>query len=106
VMRIRVVPERNPTPVEVTMQVGAQAAYGLHQDSTTSVQSAGVLGDSYVDISSVNAHLPAPPNNAELQARDVPSIQQVVDTSQQALQKAGEVMNNLNRLLDTMNSKR
>ncbi len=106
VTRIRVVPERNPTPVEVTMQMGAQAAYGLHKDSTTSIQSAGVLGDSYVDITSEGAQGPVPENNTELKARDVPSIQQVVDTSQQALQKLGEVMNKVNTLLDTLNSNR
>lgn len=106
VQHIRVVPSRNPTPVEVTMQLSADAAYALHTDSTTSIQSAGVLGDSYVDINSENAHGPQPTQNAELRARNVPSIQAVVDTSQQALVKATEVMTKLNAVLDTMNSKR
>jgi phospholipid/cholesterol/gamma-HCH transport system substrate-binding protein len=106
VTQIHIVPSRNPTPVEITMQVNAKAAYGLHTDSTTSIQSAGVLGDSYVDITSESATGPAPANNAELKARNVPSIQAVIDTSQQALQKAGEVMTKLNTVLDTMNSKR
>jgi phospholipid/cholesterol/gamma-HCH transport system substrate-binding protein len=106
VRHIRIVPSRNPTPVEVTLQVGAEAAYALHTDSTTSIQSAGVLGDSYIDINSESAHGPQPTQNAELRARNVPSIQAVVDTSQQALAKATEVMTNLNTLLDTMNSKR
>jgi phospholipid/cholesterol/gamma-HCH transport system substrate-binding protein len=104
VIRIRVVPERNPTPVEVTMQVGESAAYGLHKDSLTSIQSAGVLGDSYVDITSEGAHGPVPENNSELKARDVSSIQQVVDTSQEALKKLTEVMGKVNTLLDTLNS--
>lgn len=106
VTRIRIVPSRNPTPVEVTMQVGDKAAYALHTDSTTSIAQAGVLGDSYIDISSRTAHGPTPGQNAELQARSVPSIQQVVDTSQEALQKASIVMQKLNTLLDTMNSRR
>jgi phospholipid/cholesterol/gamma-HCH transport system substrate-binding protein len=106
VIGIHVVPSRNPTPVEVKMQVSAKTAYAMHTDSTTSIQSAGVLGDSYIDISSRSATGPSPANNAELKARNVPSIQQVVDTSQQALAKATEVMNNLNTVLDTMNSKR
>ena len=106
VTRIRIVPDRNPNPVEVTMQVGDKAAYALHTDSTTSIAQAGVLGDSYIDISSRTAHGPAPGQNAELQARNVPGIQQVVDTSQQTLQKASLVMQKLNTLLDTMNSKR
>ncbi|KAA6461768.1 MCE family protein [Acidobacteria bacterium AB60] len=106
VTRIRVVPSRNPTPVEVTMQVGEKAAVGLHADSTTSITSAGVLGDSYVDITSRDAHGPPPANNAELAARNVPSIQAVVDTSQEALQKATVVMTKVNTLLDTLNSKK
>lgn len=103
---IRIVPARNPTPVEVTMQVGEKSAVDLHTDSTTSIQSAGVLGDSFLDISSKDAHGPAPANNAELAARNVPSIQAVVDTSQEALQKATLVMTKVNVLLDTLNSKR
>ena len=106
VTRIRIVPARNPTPVEVTMQVSEKSAYALHTDSTTSIESAGVLGDSYLDISSENAHGPEPPDNAELGARSVPSIQQVVDTSQEALTKATLVMTKVNTLLDTLNSKR
>src|SRR6202007_2198916 len=75
VTRIRIVTSRNPTPVEVTMQMSEKAAYGLHTDSTTKIESAGVLGDSFLDISSEDAHGPAPQNNAELAARNVPSIQ-------------------------------
>ncbi len=106
VTRIRIVPARNPTPVEVTMQVGEKSIYALHSDSTTSIAQAGVLGDSYVDISSEHAQGPEPANNSELAARNVPSIQQVVDTSQDTLQKASLVMTKVNTLLDTVNSKR
>jgi phospholipid/cholesterol/gamma-HCH transport system substrate-binding protein len=106
ITHIHVVPARNPMPVEVIMQLNSQSAYGLHTDSIASIQSAGVLGDSYVDITSVNAHGPVPANNAELKARNVPSLQAVVDTSQEALQNATEVMTKLNTVLDTMNSKR
>jgi phospholipid/cholesterol/gamma-HCH transport system substrate-binding protein len=106
VTKVRIVPARNPTPVEVTMQVGEKEAYALHLDSTTSIQSAGVLGDSYLDISSEHASGPVPKNNAELRARNVPSIQQVVDTSQETLQKASAVMSKVEDLMDTLNSKR
>ena len=106
VTRISIVPARNPTPVEVIVQVNPKTAYALHTDSTTSIESAGVLGDSYLDISSENAHGPEPPNNTELAARNVPSIQAVVSTSQEALQKATLVMTKVNTLLDTLNSKR
>ena len=55
VIRMRVVPERNPTPVEVVMQVGEKYLYDLHTDSLVSIQAAGVLGDSFVDIDSTSA---------------------------------------------------
>lgn len=106
VTRIRVVPARNPTPVEVTLQVSDKTLYALHVDSTTSIAQAGVLGDSYVDISSRKATGPPPANNAELMARNVPSIQQVVDTSQDALQQASTMMRKIDAILDTLNSKR
>lgn len=106
VRSIRVVPSHNPDPVEVTMEVGADALPGLHTDSTTSIQSAGVLGDSYVDISSMSAIGPKPANGAELKARSVPSIQQVVDTSQDALQQVSTMIKKVDVVLDTLNSQR
>ena len=106
VRKIRVVPSHDPNPVEVTMEVGADSLPGLHTDSTTSIEQAGVLGDSYVDISSVKATGPQPGNGAELQARSVPSIQQVVDTSQDALQQVSIMIKKVDTVLDTLNSKR
>ncbi len=106
VKRIRIIPERIPNSVEVTLQVSEKFAYGLHADSTTSIAQSGVLGDSYVDISSANATGPTPADNTELKARNVPSIQQVVDTSQQTLKAASEMLSKLNTIMDTLNSKR
>ena len=60
VLRIRVVPERNPAPVEVTMRIGEEYLRDLHVNSTTSIAQAGVLGDSYVDIDSTHASGPPP----------------------------------------------
>lgn len=58
VRRIRVVSRRNPTPVEVIMQVGMDHLHDLHVDSTTAIAQAGVLGDSYLDIDSSRASGP------------------------------------------------
>ena len=106
VRHIRVVPSHNPNPVLVTMEVGADALPGLHTDSTTSIEQAGVLGDSFVDIHSTKATGPPPASGAELAARDVPSIQQVVDTSQDALQQVSATIKKVDIALDTLNSKR
>lgn len=106
IKRLRLVPSRNPYPVEVTMEVGSNAFPMLHTDSIASIAQAGVLGDSYVNISSAHATGPVPKNNAELKARTVSTIQQVVDASQDALEQATLLMKKSNVLVDTLNSER
>jgi phospholipid/cholesterol/gamma-HCH transport system substrate-binding protein len=105
IKRLRLVPSRNPYPVEVTMEVGGDAVSMIHTDSITSIAQAGVLGDSYVNISSAHATGPIPKNNAELKARTVSTIQQVVDTSQEALEQVTLLMKKSNVLIDSLNSK-
>ncbi len=106
VRRVRVIPDRNPTPVEVTMQVGYEFLGGLHVDSTASIAQAGVLGDSYVDLDSARASGPPPANNAELKAAGSPSIQDVIRTSQVSIEEISQLIRKLQTLTDTLNSKR
>jgi phospholipid/cholesterol/gamma-HCH transport system substrate-binding protein len=104
VTKIRVVPERNPTPVEVTMKVPGKLSTFLHTDSAATIASAGVLGDSYIDITSTNATGPPPANNAELVSHNVSGLQQVMNTSQDALKEATKVMKKTGVLMDALNS--
>ena len=104
VTNIRLVPERSPNPVEVTMQISGKVDAALHTDSLASIAQAGVLGDSYVNISSAHATGPIPKNNSELPARSVSTIQQVVDTSQDALLQVKVLMTKANVLMDSLNS--
>ena len=104
VTKIRVVPERSPTPVEVTMKVPGKLKSFLHTDSAAAIASAGVLGDSYVDITSNNATGPPPANNAELLSHSVSGIQQVMNTSQDALKEATKVMKKTGLIMDALNS--
>ena len=107
VIHVRVVPDRSPTPVEVTMQVGQEYLRGLHTDSTTSIAQAGVLGDSYLDISSAHATGRPPANNAELKASGSPSIQDVIRNSNESLEQMKKMLlPKIELLIDTLNSKR
>jgi phospholipid/cholesterol/gamma-HCH transport system substrate-binding protein len=106
VIRIRVVPERAPRPVEVTLRVGGNFGEDLHTDSTTTIAQAGVLGDSYVDISSTHAKGPLAANNAELPSTEAPSLQGVITASQTSIDEITKLMRNSNRLMDTLNSNR
>jgi phospholipid/cholesterol/gamma-HCH transport system substrate-binding protein len=106
VIHVRIIPNRSPTPVEVTMQVGHEFQRDLHTDSTASISQAGVLGDSYLDLSSAHASGPPPANNAELKASGSPSIQDVIRTSQVSIEQITTLMRKIETLVDTLNSKK
>lgn len=104
VTKIRIVSSRNPTPVEVTMQLSHEFVSSLHTDSTTAIAQAGVLGDSFVDISSSHARGPSPANNTELSATGSPTIQDVIRTSQGSIEQIETLMHKLDQLIDSINS--
>jgi phospholipid/cholesterol/gamma-HCH transport system substrate-binding protein len=106
VAKIRVVPSRSPKPVEVIMRIGDNYARFLHVDSTTVIAQAGVLGDSFVDITSKKATGPPPPNNTELRSVDAPSIQEVVNSSEAALNQITILMGKVDTFFDALNSKK
>jgi phospholipid/cholesterol/gamma-HCH transport system substrate-binding protein len=106
VIHVRVVPDRNPTPVEVTMQVSHEYLTRLHTDSTASIDQAGALGDSYVDINSTHASGPPPGHNAELRTTGSPSIQDVIRTSHDSIEQITELTHKVGTLVDTLNSRK
>ncbi len=106
VIHVRVIPQRNPTPVEVTMQVGREYLHDLHTDSTASISQAGVLGDSFVDLSSAHATGPPPAENAELASVGSPSIGDVVRTSKVSIEEIATLTRKVEILVDSLNSKR
>ena len=106
VIHVRVVPERNPTPVEVTMRVGWDFRAKLHVDSTTTIAQAGVLGDNYIDISSTHATGRPPDNNAELGVSGSPGIQDLIHSSNNSIVEVRVLTQKIETLVDTLNSKR
>ena len=106
VIHVRVVADRNPTPVEVSMRVGHEFVPNLHVDSTATISQAGVLGDSYVDLSSAHASGPPPANNAELKAGGAPSIQDVVRNSNESLIETNKLLHKVEITIDAVNSRR
>jgi len=106
VTKTRVVPERNPYPVEVTMQVGEKYWADLHTDSTARVAPAGVLGDSFVDIDSRQATGPQPANNAELKISGSPTIEEVIGSSQVSIEDIDLLVKKVGKLVDAISSGR
>jgi phospholipid/cholesterol/gamma-HCH transport system substrate-binding protein len=106
VIHVRVVPARDPTPVEVSMRVGGEFIQDLHTDSTVKIEQAGALGDSFIDITSVNATGPEPGNNAELQAKESASIQAVLGSSEDTMKEIQGLIHRIDTLVDTLNSRK
>jgi len=106
VTKTRVVPERNPYPVEVTVQIGEKYWPDLHTDSTARIAPAGVLGDSFVDIDSRRATGPQPANNSELKISGSPTIEEVIASSQLSIEEINQLMHKIGTLIDTLNTTR
>jgi len=104
VRHIRIIPARNPNPVEVEMEIGAEYLSDLHTDSTAGIAQAGVLGDNYVDIDSSKATGPQVSNNAELPISGAPTIQDVIQSSNESILKVRATLEKLDLTLDSINS--
>lgn len=106
ITHVRVIPNRNPNPVEVTMRVSTQYLSSIHTDSTATITQAGVLGDSFVDIDSTRAKGPSPADNAELPSGGAPSVQDVIKSSNSGIQDIIVLIHKLDTLIDTLNTKK
>jgi phospholipid/cholesterol/gamma-HCH transport system substrate-binding protein len=104
VRSVRVVPSHEPKAVEVISRVGAKFLPGLHTDSTVAINQAGVLGDAFLDISSVHATGPQPPDHFTFTATVKPGIQEVISSSQQSIDSANVVIKKIGVLIDSVNS--
>jgi phospholipid/cholesterol/gamma-HCH transport system substrate-binding protein len=96
---IRVVGGKPATPVEVTMKVNTKYKFNLRKDSITLLSTAGVLGETYVDIDSVAAKGPEVSDGDTLAARSQPDIQDVVRASQGTLQNMDALLKRLDRIV-------
>jgi len=101
VTKIRIVPDKDKqlTPVEVTMKVSTKYAFDLRRDSVTSLDTAGVLGETYIDIDSSQA-VGAPVRDGDtLAPRFHPDFQEVVRSSQSTLQNMDALLKRLDRIV-------
>jgi len=104
VTSIRVVPGRPLTPVEITMRVSTQYSFNLHKDSVTSLNTAGVLGETFVDIDSAKAREALAQDGDVLPIRDRPDFQELVRSSQGTLQNLDALLQRVSRILSVIES--
>ena len=101
VTRIRIVPDKDKrlTPVEVTMKVSTKYDYGMRRDSVISLETAGVLGETYLDIDSSEAVGGAVQDGDTLPTQVHPDFNQVVRASQSTLQNMDALLKRADRIL-------
>jgi phospholipid/cholesterol/gamma-HCH transport system substrate-binding protein len=99
VNQIRIVPNKPFAPVEVTMKVNAKFRFNLRKDSRTLLSTAGVLGETYINIDSSRA------TGREIQSGDVletseqPGYQDVMRSTQNALQNMQALLARMDRII-------
>ena len=101
VVGVRVVsePGKRLTPVEVTMKVSTRYHKNLRKDSVTMLATAGVLGETYIDIDSAQAKGPEAQQGDELATRETAQIEDVVRASQSTLQNLDALEKRVDRIL-------
>jgi phospholipid/cholesterol/gamma-HCH transport system substrate-binding protein len=107
VQSIRVVPvtpDRPKSPIEVTMRVNAKYQPFIHKDSKATIETAGVLGESFVDIDSLSATGAIVSDNAELLPGNAPGIQDIVKSSQTSLQNIDILVKRADKILAEIQS--
>jgi phospholipid/cholesterol/gamma-HCH transport system substrate-binding protein len=99
VAHIGIVQGKPLTPVEVTMKISTRYGFNLRRDSVTSLETAGVLGETYLDIDSSQS-VGAPVQDGDILPTQVhPDFNQVVRASQSTLQNMDALLKRADRIL-------
>jgi phospholipid/cholesterol/gamma-HCH transport system substrate-binding protein len=101
VVTMRIVPDKDKqlTPVEVIMKVSTKYHFNLRRDSVTSLDTAGVLGETYLDIDSSQAIGPLVQDGDTLPTHVHPDFNEVVRSSQSTLQNMDALLKRADRIL-------
>ena len=99
VTRILIVREKPTTPVEVVMKVSTKYDFNLRRDTLASLETAGVLGETFMDMDSSQAIGPPAQNGDTLPTRVHPDFNEVVRSSQSTLQNMDALLKRADRIL-------
>jgi phospholipid/cholesterol/gamma-HCH transport system substrate-binding protein len=99
VSRIRVVENKPLTPVEVTMKVVTKYKFGLRKDSKTLLSTAGVLGETYINIDSSLARGAPVESGDVLPSQSVPDFGDMVRSGQSTLQNMDALLKRMDRII-------
>ncbi|HVM91270.1 MAG TPA: MlaD family protein [Terriglobales bacterium] len=104
VTKIQIDPTKPQTPVKITMKVVKSDDIVLHKDSVAMLATAGVLGETFVDVDSSTATGPLVKDGDALAAKSVPDIQDVVRSTQGTLVNVDALIKRLDRIIGFIES--
>ncbi|MEO6965856.1 MAG: MlaD family protein [Acidobacteriaceae bacterium] len=102
VKKVLIIPHRKEAPVKVIMSLGLNYQDALHTDTKASLQTAGVLGDTFVDLDSEHATGPELHNGDELPVKPTPSLSDVIKSSQGTINQVNTILAKMNILADAL----
>jgi len=101
---IVVEPGHGANPVKVTFKVTTRFPGAIKKDTTATMSTAGVLGETFVDLDSRQAKKPEATDGDELPARDQPDFNDVVRASQGTLQNVDILVRRVDRIVGQIES--
>jgi phospholipid/cholesterol/gamma-HCH transport system substrate-binding protein len=104
VTAISVVSNQPLTPVEVTMKVVTKYDFNLRKDSVTLLSTAGVLGETYLNIDSSHATQGPAQDGDVLRSQQVPDFSDMVRSGQSTLQNMDALLKRMDRIIGFVES--
>ena len=104
VRSVRVVSGRPDMPVQVVMRINKKFQPFIREDAKATVTTAGVLGESFIDIEGRFAKGPIVKDGAELPSTNAPNIEDVVRSSQTSLQNLDVLVKRLDHMVADVES--
>ncbi len=101
---ITVVPSHGLTPVEASLKLSMKYNGALKKDSVASLSTAGVLGETFVDVDSRAASGAPAQNGDTLPTKVSPQLQDVVRASQGTLENVDILVRRVDRILTQIES--
>jgi phospholipid/cholesterol/gamma-HCH transport system substrate-binding protein len=96
---VRVVPGRPKDPVQITMRVNTKYQFLLRKDTKATIATAGVLGESFIDLDSKTAKGGQVQDGDVLTSANAPGLQDVVRASQGTLQNLDTLVKRLDGIV-------
>jgi len=93
-------PDRKLTPVLVQMKLDPRYQESLRTDTTASLSTVGVLGDTVVDLDSKEAKGGPLKSGDELKTLETPSLTDVIKQSEGTVQQVNVILTKMNHILD------